>query len=156
MLRDQRRRRSPHRIDHPRRTREHDQYLHPLVVTGTAPGSSPGHHNDGWIFNNWYPLARALSAVSFHPGNIATNFANDAGVPLVFRVAYRTPLRRVLRSPERGAQTLVWLSESTPRTDWIPGEYYDGRKPGRANAQAADATLAEQLWNRSGAMLGRG
>jgi NAD(P)-dependent dehydrogenase (short-subunit alcohol dehydrogenase family) len=53
--------------------------------------------------------SRGVSAVSFHPGNIATNFSNDANTP--FRMVYATALKHVLASPEKGADTLVWLCE---------------------------------------------
>ncbi|MET0304220.1 MAG: SDR family NAD(P)-dependent oxidoreductase [Microbacteriaceae bacterium] len=97
---------------------------------------------------------RGLAAASFHPGNISTNFAHGAGVPAMFRLAYCTPLRHVLRSPAHGADTLVWLASSTPGVDWEPGEYYIDRKPGRANEQAHDPVLAAALWERSAAMVG--
>jgi NAD(P)-dependent dehydrogenase (short-subunit alcohol dehydrogenase family) len=92
-----------------------------------------------------------VSAVSFHPGNIATNFSNEAATP--FKMVYATALRHFLASPEKGADTLVWLCEGTPNEDWTPGEYYVKRKPHKTNKLADDTALAAQLWERSTQML---
>jgi NAD(P)-dependent dehydrogenase (short-subunit alcohol dehydrogenase family) len=95
--------------------------------------------------------AEGVSAVSFHPGNIATNFSNDVNTP--FRFVYATVLKHVLASPETGADTLVWLCEGTPNKDWTPGEYYVKRRPHRTNKQVGDTALAAKLWQRSTEML---
>jgi NAD(P)-dependent dehydrogenase (short-subunit alcohol dehydrogenase family) len=92
-----------------------------------------------------------VSAVSFHPGNVATNFSNGAATP--FRVVYATALRHFLLSPEKGADTLVWLCEGSPNKDWTPGEYYVKRKPHKTNNQVDDTVLAAELWERSTEML---
>ncbi|MBB5165335.1 SDR family NAD(P)-dependent oxidoreductase [Mycobacterium sp. AZCC_0083] len=96
--------------------------------------------------------SRGVSAVSFHPGNIATNFSTEASSP--FRVFYGTVLKHVvLASPETGADTLVWLCEGTPNKDWTPGEYYVKRKPHKTSKLVDDTALAAKLWNRSIEML---
>ncbi|MGV8977759.1 MAG: SDR family NAD(P)-dependent oxidoreductase [Cellulomonas sp.] len=96
--------------------------------------------------------ARGITAASFHPGVVATNFAAESTSPM--RFVYNTVLRRALLSPEKGADTLVWLATATPGTDWVSGEYYVKRKIAKANAQAYDADLARELWDRSAAMVG--
>ena len=97
--------------------------------------------------------ARGLSAVAFHPGNVATNFASDT--TSFFRFVYHTPLRRlVLISPERGARPLVELANGKPGQDWRSGAYYDKHKLGKTNPQADDENLADQLWQRSEEMVG--
>ncbi|PVU84286.1 short-chain dehydrogenase (plasmid) [Cellulomonas sp. WB94] len=95
---------------------------------------------------------RGLTTASFHPGGVATNFAADSTSPM--RFVYNTVLRRVLISPEKGADTLVWLATSEPGADWVSGEYYVKRKVAKANPQAYDADLARELWDRSAAMVG--
>lgn len=96
--------------------------------------------------------ARGLSAVSLHPGNIATSFSSAPGSAM--RRLYQTPLKHLfLTTPEKGADTLSWLAETTPGTDWVGGEYYVKRKPGKTNAQADDPALASALWDRSVVML---
>jgi hypothetical protein len=59
-----------------------------------------------------------------------------------------------MRSPERGAGTLVWLATSVPGTDWGSGGYFAGRKPATAHPAASDANLAAELWDRSAQMCG--
>ena len=102
--------------------------------------------------------AGGLSAASFYPGNVVTNFGAEATSPvirLVRRVASNPIARRVLFStPEQGADQLVWLAEGTPGTDWESGAYYYKRKAAKPrNPQALDATLARGLWERSHDMV---
>jgi NAD(P)-dependent dehydrogenase (short-subunit alcohol dehydrogenase family) len=95
---------------------------------------------------------RGLSAVAFHPGVIATNFANDT--PSLMRFAYRTPLSRLLTGVGQGGRRLTWLAEGTPGATWQSGEYYEKNKVAKVNPQVIDAALAEGLWQRSEALLG--
>jgi NAD(P)-dependent dehydrogenase (short-subunit alcohol dehydrogenase family) len=96
---------------------------------------------------------QGLSAVAFHPGNVATNFASDTTAS--WRYIYNTPLRHVLLvPPRRGARTLIWLLGGTPGREWRSGAYYVGHKVGRTNPQADDAELARAVWDRSAQMLG--
>ncbi|MCR6491027.1 SDR family NAD(P)-dependent oxidoreductase [Cellulomonas sp. P24] len=92
-----------------------------------------------------------ISAASFHPGGVATNFAAESTSPM--RVVYTSVLKRLLISPEKGADTLVWLATTEPGSQWVSGEYYEKRKIAKANAQASDADLARELWDRSAAMV---
>lgn len=94
-----------------------------------------------------------LAAAAFHPGGVATNFASATGTPL--RFLYRTALgRRLMISPERGAETLVWLAEGTPGRDWRSGGYYEKKKPARTNPRAHDDALADALWEHSAELVG--
>ncbi|RWZ51042.1 SDR family NAD(P)-dependent oxidoreductase [Labedella phragmitis] len=96
---------------------------------------------------------QGLAAVAFHPGTIATGFA--AETTSLMRLIYRTPLRHLLlQGPETGAEQLVWLSTSTPRTDWEPGEYYEKRSITKTSMQAYDGMLAERLWEESARRVG--
>ncbi len=90
---------------------------------------------------------QGLNAAAFHPGIVSTSFSH--GSHSFLRHVYQTPLKRMLKTPEQGADTLVWLATATPNVDWTPGEYYEKRKPARKNRQAADPALAQQLWERS-------
>lgn len=94
-----------------------------------------------------------LSAAAFHPGLVATNFATANRGPAW--LAYRTPLRRLFMvSPERGADTLVWLATTTAGQSWEPGQYYEGRRLAVTNPQAYDDTLASRFWDISAEMVG--
>lgn len=94
---------------------------------------------------------RGISSAAFHPGNVATNFSHEASSP--FRFIYHSPLRRLLRTPEKGCDTMVWLATTRPGVDWTSGEYYVRRRVARANPQANDAELARLLWDRSEQMV---
>lgn len=103
--------------------------------------------------------ANGLSAASFYPGNVVTNFASQATNP-IFRFARflaNAPVtRRLFLTPEQGADQIVWLAEGQPGTDWESGAYYYKRKASTpANPQALDADLARGLWARSETMLAK-
>ena len=88
-----------------------------------------------------------VSAVSFHPGPVRTGFARE-GKGIVSWI-YESPLKHVfLISPEKGADTLVWLARGEPGKDWKPGELYAKRKPFRKNSQVS-TELARELWEAS-------
>jgi NAD(P)-dependent dehydrogenase (short-subunit alcohol dehydrogenase family) len=93
-----------------------------------------------------------VNAVSFHPGGVATSFARE-GSGLIKWVYENAIGRFFLISPEKGADTLNWLAESSPGSDWKPGEYYVKRKLGRRNPQVAP-DLARNLWEASLQILG--
>jgi len=113
--------------------------------------------------------ADGISAAAFHPGNVATRFAGDSTSPL--RFVYHTPLRYLagLISPDKGADTLVWLASTAPGTapgsgpginpgadsgtGWKPGGYFYKRKAVRPLKKARDPKLAEQLWDISEQMI---
>jgi NAD(P)-dependent dehydrogenase (short-subunit alcohol dehydrogenase family) len=91
---------------------------------------------------------QGISTAAFHPGNVASNFANDTDS--LMRYVYHTPLRRlILISPAKAADTLVWLANTTPGSDWQSGEYYYQREIEKATDQACDPSLAMELWEQS-------
>ena len=96
--------------------------------------------------------AVGLSTAAFHPSVVATGFSTDS--TSLMRFMYQTPLKRLLKTPEKGADMLIWLATTQPGTDWTSGDYYDKRRIARANKQAADAGLARQLWGRSLELVG--
>jgi NAD(P)-dependent dehydrogenase (short-subunit alcohol dehydrogenase family) len=103
--------------------------------------------------------ADGLSAASFYPGIVVTNFAAEATNP-IFRfarfLANRPITRNLFSTAEQGADQIVWLSEGTPGRDWQSGAYYYKRQASPpANPQALDADLARGLWERSEAMVGK-
>lgn len=101
-------------------------------------------------FDRRYRAAGATST-AFHPGVIASGFSSAEGSAM--RSVYQGILGRFLQSPEKGAQTLVFLAEGTPGADYPTGRYFVRSKPARANRLAGDHALALDLWNRSVAML---
>jgi hypothetical protein len=96
---------------------------------------------------------RGVHGVSFHPGVVSTGFAREGA--LVTRVLYESWLKRIFMiTPEKGADTLVWLATTRPGRDWTVGEYFVRRKPSGKSRQASDPDLARQLWNFSQAAAG--
>jgi NAD(P)-dependent dehydrogenase (short-subunit alcohol dehydrogenase family) len=90
---------------------------------------------------------QGISTAAFHPGGVATGFAT--GSTSVMRLVYGTWLKRFLKTPEQGADTLIWLVTTKPGGAWVSGEYYDRRRVAKANRQAGDLALARELWDRS-------
>jgi NAD(P)-dependent dehydrogenase (short-subunit alcohol dehydrogenase family) len=95
---------------------------------------------------------QGITSAAFHPGPVASQFGN--GASSYVRLVYHTPLRHLLLiTPEKGADTMIWLASSQPGKDWNSGSYYAKRKLGRVHRQTLDAKLAEGLWDKSLAMV---
>lgn len=81
-----------------------------------------------------------LHVTSFHPGAVATGFARLDANP------FSAVIARVLRSPERGAVSLVGLLEGT--VDAASGSYVDDDRRDRGLAkQALDPAECAKLWD---------
>jgi NAD(P)-dependent dehydrogenase (short-subunit alcohol dehydrogenase family) len=94
--------------------------------------------------------APELNANCFHPGVVRTGFAkNDNGIWKVV-TTLGAPF---LRSPERGARSLVWLALSDDAAP-LTGEYIEDEKVVAPSAQAQDDTLSHRLWERSAQLAG--
>ena len=91
--------------------------------------------------------AAGVAAAAFQPGIVRTGFYGEFGGR--WSVVYTTSIKHLLRSPAKGADTLVWLATSRPGQDWQSGEYYKGRKSSKATKQAYDMKLAHDLWELS-------
>lgn len=89
-----------------------------------------------------------VRGVSFHPGVVATGFAREGNA--LTRLLYG-PGKLFLISPEKGADTLVWLATTDA---WQAGGYYVKRKPAYKVSQASDADVAKRLWDVSEKMVG--
>jgi NAD(P)-dependent dehydrogenase (short-subunit alcohol dehydrogenase family) len=128
---------------------EHDRDFNPQRAYGTAKLENilftveldRRHGGDG------------IAAAAFHPGGVATNFAVESDSWM--RYVYRSRIGRAfMADPAKGADQLVWLAAGTPGKDWLPGTYYERRKPARrVNPQALDGELATWLWERSEELL---
>lgn len=92
-----------------------------------------------------------VSAVSFHPGAVASEFGRDS---FFTGLLYRSPLKKVfLITPEKGAEPLVGLA-SREETESCNGAYFDRHKPAGTSGQSNDPAVARELWDRSAAMVG--
>jgi len=95
--------------------------------------------------------SQGITAACVHPGVVATQFGRDSKLTSLF---YQGLSRRFLRSPEKGADTIVWLATTEPGEDWQSGGYYADRKPGKQlNPQADDTELAAALWAQTEILL---
>jgi NAD(P)-dependent dehydrogenase (short-subunit alcohol dehydrogenase family) len=80
---------------------------------------------------------------SYHPGVVRTQFGN--GNPM-YTLFYRSA--PFLRTPEQGADTLVWLANAPPE-EITNGGYYLRRSLRVPARNATDQALAAQLWDAS-------
>jgi NAD(P)-dependent dehydrogenase (short-subunit alcohol dehydrogenase family) len=102
------------------------------------------------LARRWGPVG--VSAAAVHPGLVRSQWGRSG--PVAVRLVVNSPLRLAMRSPVRGADTLVWLSTSVPGKDWQSGGYFADRKPATVEPDANDGALARALWDRSALMCG--
>ncbi|MFS0868302.1 SDR family NAD(P)-dependent oxidoreductase [Microbacterium sp. 179-B 1A2 NHS] len=96
--------------------------------------------------------ADGVSAVAFHPGVVATQFA--ANVPGPFRFMYHNRFtRRLLTTTDEGGARLVFLAEGESGTQWLPGGYYERDVLTKTHRLADDGEVAGELWERSAEMV---
>jgi NAD(P)-dependent dehydrogenase (short-subunit alcohol dehydrogenase family) len=94
--------------------------------------------------------APELHANCFHPGVVRTGFGkNENGIWKVLT----TLVGPFIRSPERGARSLVWLALSDQAAS-LTGEYVHNEKVTTPSAQAQDESRAEGLWEKSAELVG--
>ena len=95
-------------------------------------------------------LARRLAGTGvtancYHPGLVATGFNRNNGV--LMDAAMRV-VGLFARSPEKGAETLVWLATSSDVED-VTGGYFVDKRLAKPSAAAQDAVTARHLWEVS-------
>ena len=100
-------------------------------------------------------LARRLTGTGvtancLHPGAVATRFGDSSGgwLPRLLPV-----LRLFFLSPEKGADTIVYLA-SSPEVANTTGEYFVERKIAEPSPAARDDAAAKTLWEASEALAG--
>jgi NAD(P)-dependent dehydrogenase (short-subunit alcohol dehydrogenase family) len=94
--------------------------------------------------------APEVHANCFHPGVVRTGFGkNDGGL---WKLG-TTLIAPILRSPRRGARSLIWLATS-PDAAGLSGEYVVDEKVVPPTAQGRDLTLATRLWEKSAEIVG--
>jgi len=100
-------------------------------------------------------LARRLdgtgvTANCLHPGVVRTGFGRDARPLMRVGITIAKPF---MLSPERGADTIVYLA-SSPDVAAKTGGYYVKREPREPSAAARDDGLARGLWETSERLTG--
>jgi NAD(P)-dependent dehydrogenase (short-subunit alcohol dehydrogenase family) len=105
-----------------------------------------------------YELARRLegtgvTATVAHPGVVRTAFGAEDPSP--FWKVFLPLARPLLKSPERGAQTSIYLA-SSPEVEGVSGKYFANRKPRTSNKASYDTAAAARLWRVSAELVGLG
>lgn len=100
-----------------------------------------------------------VSMVSFHPGNVLSNFSSGAEgfIHGMYSFAFRSKFAQRIFSmiqPDQGADTGIWLATTQPGKDWKPGQYYYKRKVTKPHKLANDSEVARSLWDQSENMVG--
>jgi NAD(P)-dependent dehydrogenase (short-subunit alcohol dehydrogenase family) len=102
-----------------------------------------------------YELARRLqgsgvTANCVHPGAVATGFGRQTGgwFGLMTRLA-----RPFERTPERGADTVVWLA-TAPEVAGLTGRYFADRAEKRSAGASYNPDTGRQLWAESARLSG--
>ena len=103
-----------------------------------------------------YELARRLegtgvTATVLHPGVTRTAFgAEDSARAMAPIIAV---LRPFMRSPERGADTAVYLA-SSPEAEGVTGRYFANRKAKKSHKSSYDTATTARLWQVSADLVG--
>jgi NAD(P)-dependent dehydrogenase (short-subunit alcohol dehydrogenase family) len=87
------------------------------------------------------------------PGGVATNFARNNGLQHWLRHRIYYLIRGELRTPEKGAETIVYLA-SAEEVAGITGKYFMHRKEKRPSDISHDEEAQERLWSLSAALSG--
>lgn len=100
-------------------------------------------------------LARRLegtgvTANCFHPGFVDTRFGDESGG----FISYGVRAAKLLAiSPEKGAETLVYLA-SSPEVADVTGQYFYKCRPATPTRQAQDDAAAHRLWQETAKIAG--
>jgi NAD(P)-dependent dehydrogenase (short-subunit alcohol dehydrogenase family) len=103
-----------------------------------------------------YELAHRLEGTgitvnALHPGYVATGFARNNGP--IYNVGNLIASRLFGISPERGAQTSIYLA-SSPEVASVSGKYFSHRLPIASSPASYDEAAGAQLWEVSMKMAG--
>jgi NAD(P)-dependent dehydrogenase (short-subunit alcohol dehydrogenase family) len=104
-----------------------------------------------------YELARRLegsgvTANALHPGVVRTAFGQEDSrgwMRLMLPV-----LRPFMKSPERGAETSIYLA-SSPDVEGVSGRYFAGSRPKSSSRASYDTAAAARLWQTSLELVGQ-
>lgn len=94
-----------------------------------------------------------VTANCLHPGMVDTGLVH-AGSSWGMKALW-WPAKPFMVSPERGAQTTLYLATS-PEVARVSGRYFKNSRPGRSSARAQNRTDAARLWRISEEETGLG
>ncbi len=93
---------------------------------------------------------RGIVSNSLHPGVIASGFAQDEPSAFKWLIKLGSPF---LVSPEKGAQTQIYLA-SSPDVAGVTGEYYSKLRVKRPAGRSLDADVGVRIWDVSAELAG--
>lgn len=93
-----------------------------------------------------------VTANCLHPGVVATGLGRNAGGLMSYLVPF---VLRVGVSPERGAETIVYLA-SAPEVAGVSGSYFAKCRPMTPSDEAQNDVSAMRLWDESARLAGMG
>jgi NAD(P)-dependent dehydrogenase (short-subunit alcohol dehydrogenase family) len=100
-------------------------------------------------------LARRLAGTGVtvncvHPGFVATRFGDETGGLISFSIRIG---KRFALSPQRGAETLIYLASSSEVAN-TTGGYFSKCHPVQPSREAQDDTISGELWRRTASLSG--
>jgi NAD(P)-dependent dehydrogenase (short-subunit alcohol dehydrogenase family) len=100
------------------------------------------------LFTSELVRRTGLPASCYHPGGVNTDLGRNTPMTGLLKPVMGV----VARSPEKGAETLVWLA--TDAEGAAPkAVYYMDRKPKKTSAKANDPEVATRLWDVSAKLV---
>jgi retinol dehydrogenase-12 len=96
-------------------------------------------------------LGEGSTANCFHPGFVRSAFGSNNGTVAAWLIARGASI--FARTPEKGAETLVWAATSAEAGQYR-GEYFHDCKPARVAKRGKDDALAQGLWRLSEELAG--
>lgn len=91
-----------------------------------------------------------ITANCLHPGFVATRFGDQSGGLLSYGVRIA---KTFAISPQKGADTLVYLA-SSPEVANVSGGYFYKRRPATPSKEAQDDAAAQRLWLETARLAG--
>jgi NAD(P)-dependent dehydrogenase (short-subunit alcohol dehydrogenase family) len=91
-----------------------------------------------------------IVANCLHPGFVATRFGDQSGGPLSYGVRIA---KTFAISPEKGAETIVYLA-SSPEVANVSGGYFYKCRPATPSPEAQDDAAANRLWLETARLAG--
>ncbi len=91
-----------------------------------------------------------ITVNTLHPGSVKSSFGSDLTGLLGFLMKLSRPF---LISPEKGAQTLIYLA-SSPEVEGITGKYFVKKRIKNSSRLSNDETVANKLWKVSEELTG--